>query len=266
MNNRDTNIILDTGAGASVIDLGTVEHLNLQSRVKSSDCNTTNCYDASGNQMNIIGTIHLNISLVGCKMDIWHEFLVLNIRSNRALLMGHDALTKFKTVTFNFENKQVKVGNSWLKIVANTEKQTTRLCNDVIHQPRSERVVQLRSKKGSAFTLREFVPKKVPGCNGVFFSKAQIIPDADGQFMVTVLNVNEQEMRLKKKQLVGYIEEPSEIIAEVDRGDADIQTELNKVQYGTKLDESQKKDLNDLIHEYRDIFASNPKKLEFTLF
>ena len=52
-----TNVMLDTGAGVSIVDIGTFKHLKLANRIIRKRSNKPVCFDASGNQMNIISTI-----------------------------------------------------------------------------------------------------------------------------------------------------------------------------------------------------------------
>ena len=122
INSYASNMVLDTGASASIIDLGTVQRLQLESLVKRNGGNPVNCFDASGNKMNIIGSILLSVGLIGCNDKIDHNFLVLDIQSNRSLLLGRDAMKKFKSVTFDFETKKIKIGSpgcNWLPIRTN---------------------------------------------------------------------------------------------------------------------------------------------------
>ena len=154
--------MLDTGASASIIDLGTVQRLQLESLVKRNERNTVNCYDASDNKMNIIGSILLTVGMIGCNDKVDHNFFVLGIQSNRSLLLGRDAMKKFKSVTFDFESKKIKIGRTWLELVSNTDKQIVRFCNEV-----TVTVVILKCNKDSALTSRQFTPRNIPGVRGV---------------------------------------------------------------------------------------------------
>ena len=62
---NETNVMLDTGAGVSIVDMGTLERMNLVKRIQKSEIDQPKCFDASGNQMEIIGTIKLKTKLIG---------------------------------------------------------------------------------------------------------------------------------------------------------------------------------------------------------
>ena len=72
MNDLDTNLMLDTGAGVSIIDRGTLERMGLKSQIMYKSNHLSDCFDASGNQMEIIGTIELEVELKGMnKREGW---------------------------------------------------------------------------------------------------------------------------------------------------------------------------------------------------
>ena len=80
------------------------------------------------------------------------------------------------------------------------EKQAVKLCNEVSLTSRSEQVVEVRCNKDNALVSGEFVPKRLPGIKGVYAVRAQVIPDMDGHFLITLLNVNADPISLKKKK------------------------------------------------------------------
>ena len=65
INGKITNALLDTGAGCSVIDVGTLKALDLWSEIEQRNGFDKKCLDASGNVMNIIGKIKAKTRLVG---------------------------------------------------------------------------------------------------------------------------------------------------------------------------------------------------------
>ena len=77
----------DTGAGLSIIDMGTLEHMNLVPYIDTTTNYAEKCLDASGSNMNIIGTIELNTErsvynqeayAIICATRHWYVYLVGN--------------------------------------------------------------------------------------------------------------------------------------------------------------------------------------------
>ena len=63
-NNQVANAILDSGAGPSVMDLGTFESLGISSEIKQlTECKDV-LRDASDNQMNILGIAKINVHIM----------------------------------------------------------------------------------------------------------------------------------------------------------------------------------------------------------
>ena len=198
-----TNVILDTGAGVSVIDLGTLERLKSGNEVNKRS-GVPECRDASGNKMDILGTVKLKLKIIGCSQEVLHDFVVLNMRNYHSIIIGRDIMSVFKTIEFDFERNQIRLGKTWLKDMTPTWKQFKKLCHNVTLQPRMEEIVEVRCKKDNALISSEFSPKQLPGCKGIYVSKAQVIPDVEGHFFVTVLNVN-SPLNLAKRQIIGLL-------------------------------------------------------------
>ena len=105
MNN--VNVTLDTGAGCSKIDFGSLEYIGIQHAIKQFGSRLIN---ASRNEMDIIGIVDINVRIVGNK-PIMHEFEVLNTKSYTNILMGPDFIKLFRTVKFDFYKNKVQLGN-----------------------------------------------------------------------------------------------------------------------------------------------------------
>ena len=155
-----TNVMLDTGAGLSIIDMGTLEHMKLVPYIDTTTNYAVKCLDASGSNMNIIGSIELNTELVGTNLKITHMFRVLNAKSGRSIIIGRDLMRKYGNVEFDFTKNIIRVGEHWLKGIL-PQKQSVRLCDDVTITPRSEVVVEVRCNKNKALVPGEFVPKAI---------------------------------------------------------------------------------------------------------
>ena len=77
MGGKVVNAILDSGAGCSVIDLGTLKEIGFEKHVVPTDCHLVN---ASGVKMDIAGVVHLTVGINGVK-PVAHEFKVLNAKT-----------------------------------------------------------------------------------------------------------------------------------------------------------------------------------------
>ena len=95
INDNPTNVMLDTGASLSVIDMGTIDHMKLVDNIRSIPNNSPKCIDASGNLMQIIGTVELKVKLVGTANVIIHKFRVLNTQSYSNIIFGRDLMKKY---------------------------------------------------------------------------------------------------------------------------------------------------------------------------
>ena len=263
---HETNALLDTGAGCCVIDLGTVEKFKLTSAIEEVDNNSKKCIDASGNEMAIIGKIKLNTSLIGVPGEFLQEFRVLAKKSNSSIILGCNFLKRYDKLTVDFRNGRIKVGKTWLKGSEISKKQNVMLQEDVVIPARSEKVVTVQCNIKNAFLGGEFRPKKT-FLQGMYVSRAEVIPDVNGKFRITVLNTNEEEIRLKKRFKIGSMCKSCNMVSKVEilnRGNfenisSDTVNFRDKVKYGNQLNEIEKLKLKDLVSEYNDIFASDPK-------
>ena len=81
------------------------------------------CLDASGNEMEIIGKIHLHTSINGAQGEFIHDFRVLNSESCNSIILGRDFFKFYDAIMFDFKNDRIKVGNAWLKRISIQKKQ-----------------------------------------------------------------------------------------------------------------------------------------------
>ena len=61
-NKLSLNVLIDTGASCSLIDMGSIQKLALNSHIKPS---LNHVIDASGNKMNITGLVDIHITAPG---------------------------------------------------------------------------------------------------------------------------------------------------------------------------------------------------------
>ena len=79
------NVMLDSGAGCSVIDLDTVKKMGLVPNANT----ISNLVDASGNHMNIVGAVDIEVSFGSLKYAVTQKFQVLDGQSaNNNVLLG----------------------------------------------------------------------------------------------------------------------------------------------------------------------------------
>ena len=81
---KTVNATMDSGAGPSVIDMGTLELLGLQNKI--TPC-TENLVNASGHDMDIAGVVGIKVQIHGTK-PVRHEFKVLNAKTYTNVLLA----------------------------------------------------------------------------------------------------------------------------------------------------------------------------------
>ena len=267
-NNVVANSILDSGAGVSVMDLGTYESLQIGGAIKKMEKCRDVLRDASDNQMDILGIAKIKVQVCGTGKHFFHNFRILNHRSYRNVIMGRDLMRKFKTVTFDFEKDAIILDGRRIKGVSSpTRKVTVRTSGNLEIPARSETIAVVTSNREYAFVTGDFKPQKVPGQPNVYISKAMVTPNVDGKFVITVVNTGSEPVTLRNRQVIGCLNTPDEIVASVDLNGKNIDKQINEIKEdmeamveGVKISDAQKQELLKLLTEYRDVFASDPKK------
>ena len=94
---------LDTGAGPSVIDFGTLEHKGLTDAIKKTDGGLVN---ASGDDMEVLGIVVIEVKIQNMRA-VKQEFQVINTKFYRNVLIGQDFMHLYKRVTFDFQKNCV---------------------------------------------------------------------------------------------------------------------------------------------------------------
>ena len=132
---------------------------------------------------------------------IKHEFKVINTKSLSNVLMGRDFMKRFSTVKFDYERNQIQLGNSWLPCVGIKAKEKVRLISTTKIPARSEQVVAARCKKRYSMLNVDFEPQKLQGAPGIFVTKEKVIPNINGVFLLTVLNVSEIDVNINGRKV-----------------------------------------------------------------
>ena len=253
LNNFETNALIDSGAKWSVIDIGTVSTIGLEKEIRR---NSRDLINASGEKMDIIGEV--DIIIKSDKISpVTHPFKVLNTRTFSNILLGRDFMRHYGKVTFDFEKNRLKLDKWWIKTVTINRKDNVRMSKNSTIPARTEAVTTVRCSKNYSLLTADFEPRPLPGRPGVFITKARVIPNIDGIFQITMLNTTEKDVTVCARKVVGHVTPPADSICIADENS---EKTLEKISFGDKLTASEKKIVKDLVNEYDDIFATNPKK------
>ena len=209
--------------------------------------------------MDIMGSV--NISLDMPDAAILHNFRVLNSKTYRNVLLGRDFLAKFDRIEFDFAKNRVRIGKHWFPCRDVRGKETVRLKQRVSLAARSETIASVKCNKSLSLVTADFEPISLRSIPGVYATKCRIIPDVEGVFQITLLNVNDSPIDLYARKCVGNL--VSSRIASLQQEPSTSKDQINpakNLNHGEHLTTDQQFRLKTLITEYSDIFASNPKK------
>ena len=122
----------------------------------------------------------------------------------------------FGKVTFDFDNNQVRLGRTWIKGAHVKFKEKVRLIQDTVIPARSEQVVTVRCTGHCSLMEADFEPRRLSVAPGLQVSKARVIPNVNGVFLVTVLNTNKSDSVLNNRCIMGHLQEQVGVLACVD--------------------------------------------------
>ena len=89
-------------------------------------------------------------------------------------------------------------------------------------------------------------------------SKSRVVPDADGVFFIAVLSVNELEVTLQSRTMVGQVEEMGKTVCEVRVNR--MSSVIDQIQFGESLTSTERKEAEKLVKKYERLFTKNSKK------
>ena len=248
-----SNAIIDSGAGVSVMDLGTFERLGLKHEM-ITDLKEV-LVDASGNEMDILGKIDVKINIQGSERVFEHDFRVLNQHSYRNVILGRDVLCRFNEVTFDFRNDEIIMDKCHIRKAPTAKCKTVRINKISVIPARTEQILVVKGNKGHAFATQDFSPSNALKYGNLYISKARVLPNEDGKFVVTAVNVGNEPIRIHKRQVIGHLNEPGEVVASINP----MVEKKDDISLGTNLSNVQKKHVLELIKKYDDVFAKDPK-------
>ena len=121
--NRPVRGLMDSGAKRSVIDIGTLETLDKDIHI--DPIKDIQLYDASDNKMDILGHCVLTLRIPKLNRTITQDFIVLNVKTYKTLLLGRDFFRKMGPVTIDVRQNRIKIYGKWIK--GDTPKQRVRV-------------------------------------------------------------------------------------------------------------------------------------------
>ena len=262
VNVRDRNLrgTMDSGAGKSVIDIGTLETIGTDYEITRDD--SVRLLDASNNVMDVLGkcVVRLTIPKLGKTLD--HEFTVLNVRTYKTLLLGRDFFRKMGAVTIDVAKDRIKIAGRWIRGEKPNRRVQVRTHRSITLPARSEHYICVNSKSEAAMLEYEFVPSKFFP-SGVYATSAHVRPDLNGHFIMGILNVNEHDVTLKTRTRMGNLVPASiDRICEV-KDFAEVEP-VSKVEYGNNLSAAQKEEMRTIVEKRPNLFARDPKKPNIT--
>ena len=246
---------MDTGSGCSIIDLGTLQKIGLDNCIDNSS--PKSLINASGDTMKILGTVKIDVTIAGSQPQN-HVFQVLDSVTYSNVLLGRDFMRLFGSVQFDFVQNTIQLGKLSLSgLSSNTAR--VRLCENVTIPPRSETVLLVKSSTNNSLLPGDFEPKIGPKIPGLYATRPRVIPNINGQFQITVLNVTQSDITLKLRTSMGFIQPTDEIVMSV-APDESSKSTLSDIQISDRLSCDEKAEVTRLITQYNDVFTSNPKK------
>ena len=209
--------------------------------------------------MNIVGSVIITINVGG--FVIKQNLKVLNAKTYKHVLLGRDFLSNFGSIEFDMVANRVKLGKEWFLCVSSKVKEPVRVQNNVSLPPRSESIVNVKCSNSVSLITADFEPKPLSGIMGVYATRCRVIPDLDGVFQITLLNVNNDKVTVHSRKFVGNLTMVNETVSKIDSNENKNQTSpQSNIIHGKDISDNEKAQLRALISKYGDIFASNPRK------
>ena len=249
--------MIDTGASCSLMDIGTLEKLGFDNQINEQAYH--HLIDGSGNNMKIIGTVNIDVSL-GPHIVVNQNIKILNVKTYKHVLLGRDFLSHFRSIEFDCSNHNIRIGRRWFPCVKPRDKEVVRLDSKIRIEPRSETVVTVHCNKSMSLITADFEPATLKGVTGVYATPCRVIPNIAGVFQITLINVNELPVELNNRKHMGVLLTSNETICTVDSVDGESASNLTTNITHGDLSAENKRSLLSLISKYQSIFATDPKK------
>ena len=255
LHNFRTHAMLDTGSGASVLDLGTLQKIGLDAHVDKTSAKSL--INASCDKMKILGSVHVKVTLPGSQPRD-HVFQVLDSVTYTNILLGRDFMKKFGAVRFDFSSNIIELGTLAIKGLS-TACNNVRLCENTVIPARSEKVLFVKCSTINSLLEGDFEPQLLPNVNGVYATRSRVIPNIDGLFPITVLNVTPADIYLPSRKSIGSIQ-PTSVSMTSDSPGEGAAFNINDITLSDNLSATENTNLMSMIMDYKDVFATNPRK------
>ena len=209
--------------------------------------------------MSIIGDLDIPITTQG--INVIQNMKVVNTKTYQNVILGRDFLAKFSPVEFDFIRNCIKLGDKWYSSVKFHGKERVRLQSKVSLASRSECVINVQCKKSVSLITADFDPIQIQGCHGVYATRCRVVPNIDGVFQITLLNVNPDPVVLHSRKYIGNLHNPINTDTQpyLANNTENLDFESGIV-HGEGLPQEEKQKLISLITKFSDVFASNPRK------
>ena len=150
--NLITNAIVDSGAYCSIISNDVLSKVGEE--ILQTD---KSLLDASGNYMNVRGKVTLPIKVNGIKVKLVEFYVVDSKRS--CILLGRNFMKTFGSVTFDFRNSRVQLGEVLCDEVKRNQKVVVRILHKTVIPARCEKVIHVNCGKNMGLISGDFESK-----------------------------------------------------------------------------------------------------------
>ena len=257
VNERSMRGMMDSGAGRSVMDVGSLEEIAPNAVITPDKLDLR---DASGNKMNVLGCCTLPLTIPKLNCTVQHKFAILNVKSFKTVLLGRDFFKEMGPVTIDVGKNRIKIRGRWLKGEESKKRVRVNTRGKLLLPARSEHFVSVSSKINAALLDYEFIPTKILP-QGVYITSARVRPDMKGDFVVGILNVTERDIMLKTRTRMGNLVpcQGNRVCRVSEHSGA-----VGNVNYGENLEPEQVKSIRGIVEKRPHLFAQDPKKPNIT--
>ncbi len=122
-----------------------------------------------------------------------------------------ETLCLFGSVRLDFARNTIQLEKLSLPgLSSNTTR--VRLCKKVTIPPRSESVLLVKSSTNNSLVRGDFEPKIRQKIRGLYVTRSRVIPNNDGVFQITALNVTLSDITFQSRTPMGSIHPTDEIV------------------------------------------------------
>ena len=252
MGKKRVNVLLDTGAGVSLIDAPTLKDLVRKSEIVKSN---RTLVDASRKVMTMMVEFVIPVKISGLNTVFEHTFSVLDIETPKNIIVGRDFLSRYGEVAFDFNTRRVCFDGTWIEGVKVSKNSYAKVCSNHVLAPRSEVIVSVKCKHGMSGMPLDLIPSKSIKIPNLYVPHCRVIPNNDGVFLIKVLNTSEREIILSKRHNLGRLTLPNDIhsVLEVNHS-KDVEgkeSDMDKLNLGEGMTSMERDELVSLIDTYR---------------